>query len=141
MANSLSKSVVLDGWRNAVVELTGILDTSDVSVIPAVSLTDFHNNSVTHEFVGFRVDKVSFVISDGLTVQLAWHSDQLQTILALSGRGDVCAKVVGGLQPDQTKAGYDGSIDLITSGFSLQPVFGTTQSYSVLLVLTKLYTV
>ncbi len=139
MANSLTKDIVLDGWRNAVVRLTGVLDTSDISEIPAIRLSDFQNNEVIKTLSGFRVDRVTYVIGQGIEVQLLWHATHGKMIAAIAGRGVTEGSHYGGWQPDSTLDGYDGSIDLVTTGYGLQPIFGTVQNFSVVLEMTKLY--
>lgn len=136
MANSLAKSITEEGWRNAVVKLTGVLDSLDVDERPAVSLGDFGNNDPNcGPLVGFRVDHITYSIGDGLEVQLAWNAGTPQQIVALAGRGKIDVTDEGGFLPNQLSSGYDGNINLTTTGFP----GGTVQNFTVFLRLIKLY--
>lgn len=138
MANVLEHQIVEDGWRNAVVKLTGVLDTSDASETPAVALADFTNNDKgAGTLVGFRVDRLDFAVGDGLEVQLLWESSNPQMIVAIAGRGKIDHWLHGGWQPDRTRANYSGNINLTTTGFGLQGP--GTQNFTVTLELIKLY--
>ena len=135
MANVLDRQILEDGPRNAVVKLTGVLDTENVSEIPAISLQDFTNNSPNTHFVGFRIDHIWHSIGNALEIQLDWNAATPKQIVAVAGRGRESFSSVGGLQPDQTLPGYDGSINLLTTGFDPN----TTQNFSILLEMVKLY--
>lgn len=135
MANSLEMQITEEGPRNAVVKLTGVVDTSDISEIPAVSLTDFTNNDPNLVLIGFRVDLIEWSMSQDLEINLAWNSLHPQQIFPIAGRGRINSSNYGGFIPDKTRTGYDGSINLVSTGFSA----GTTQNFTVILELVKLY--
>lgn len=134
--NSFDRQIMLDGPRNAVVKLTGVLDTSDVVVVSAIALQDFTNNDTRQTLVGFRVDEVEFSISDGIQLLLAWDGLSPQQIFALSGRGCIEGERYGGFTPDQTRDGYNGNINLTSTGF----VPGSIKNFTVVVELVKLYT-
>ncbi len=137
MSNQTTKQITLDGPRNFVVKLTGVLDTSNVSLTPAISLSDAVNNDVRLTLVGFRLDRMEYSIGSGLEVQLAWNATTPQLMTPIAGRGKIDAWHYGGWFPNQQAAGFDGSINLTSTGYPA----GTTQNYSVVLELVKLYTV
>jgi hypothetical protein len=137
MANSIDYQVTEEGPRNAVVKLTGYLDTSNVSELPAIALAQFVNNDTRLRLNGLRVDLLEWAISGGIEVQLAWHSNSPQQMFPLSGRGRINSTNYGGFIPDRTRSGYTGDIDLITTGY----VPGTIQNFSVVLEFVKLYSV
>lgn len=137
MANSVDYQITEEGPRNAVVKLTGILDTMDVSEVPAVSLSMFLNNDNRMNLVGLRVDLIEWSISAGLEVNLAWNGATPQQIFPLAGRGRINSNNYGGFLPDRTRAGYTGDINLTTANY----VAGTTANFSIVLELIKLYTV
>lgn len=143
MANVLERQVTHEGWRNAVVKLTGVLDTSNISETPAIALSDFSNNDrVAGRLSGFRVDLLEWSISNGIEVNLAWNSANPQQIFPLSGRGRIYANNYGGFIPDKTRTAYDGSINLTTSGFvALSDPAGPSvpQNFTIILELVKLY--
>ena len=128
-----------DGWRNFVVKITGVLDTSDAVLTPAVSLADCKNNDpMRTRLLGFRVDRIWHTIGDGLEIQLQWNAANPQLIMAIAGRSRESWKEVGGLQPINTAAlGFDGSINLITTGFGT--VGSPVQNFTVGIDLVKLY--
>lgn len=136
MANATAKRIVLDGPRNAVVELTGILDTSNAGITPAIQKSDFTNNDVRMTLTGFRVDEIQYSITDQLVVNLFWNATADRLIAALAGRGKQCYQFAGGLQPVPADAGYDGNIDLTTTGWA-----SGIQTYTLFIKLIKLYSV
>lgn len=133
MANSLDRVIVQEGPRNAVVRLTGSLDTSDVTLAPVISLTDFTNNDSRLTLVGFRVDEVEFAMQNTLGVTLYWESATPQAIVNLALEGEFCFS--GGLIPDSSRLGYTGNICLSTVGFQV----GKPNMFTVNLEMVKLY--
>lgn len=136
MANTFDKTIVEDGWRNAVVRLTGVLDTSDAHLHPAVSLQDFlTNDPVAGALYGFRVDHITFVIGAGIELLLSWGGGpNLEQLAPLAGRGRLDIWADGGWIPNTNIPGFDGSIWLDTSGFMTGK-----QNYTITLALVKLY--
>lgn len=137
MANSLEIQITEEGPRNAVVKLTGVLDTGDAIEVPAISVTDFTNNDTNLVLTGFRVDLIEWSMSDGLEINLFWNALTPQQIYQIAGRGRIFAQNYGGFVPDRTREGYDGSINLISTGFAS----GSIQNFTVILELVKLYRV
>lgn len=135
MANQFQKVILEEGPRNAIVRLTALLDTSDLSWVSAVQLSDFTNNEPQQRLVGLRLNEVEFSVSEPTVAVLAWNaaSPQLAVTMAQSGELNFCRR--GGLLPDQTRSGYDGSLNLTTTGFFP----GTPSGITVLLMLVKLY--
>lgn len=144
MANQLDVQITQEGPRNAVVKLTGVLDSSNITETPAISLLDCTANEDTRfgNLVGFRVDLLEYVIGGGIEVLLEWNSNQPKQIAPLSGRGRISATNYGGFVPDRTLAGYDGSINLRTRNF-IPGVDGQgnsiVQNFTIILELIKLY--
>ncbi len=138
MANVLDRQITLDGPRNAVVKLTGILDSADALEQPAVSLDDFTNNDPNLYLIGYRFDVIEWSMSQGLEIQIAWDGANPQQVYPIAGRGRIVAKNYGGFVPDFTRPGYSGNIILYTNNFNLAP--GGIQNFTVILELVKLYT-
>jgi hypothetical protein len=84
---------------------------------------------------GFRVDLIEWSMSQPMEVQLAWNGAVPQQIFPLAGRGRISATNYGGFLPIQTRSGYDGSINLNTNNY----VAGSTQNFTIILELVKLY--
>lgn len=135
MANTSEKRVLEDGWGFAIVQLTGRVDTSDVTWSSAIQLSDFTNNEPLQNLVGLRVDEVEFSVGEPMTVFLAWNGAMPQQIGALAQSGEFHYYRKGGLQPNQQASGYDGSINLTTGGY----IGGLVLGYTVLLKMRKLY--
>lgn len=135
MANKVERQILLDGYRNAIVKLTGVLDTTDVAETPAFAMLDFQNNDPYGRFVGFRVDRVEYSIGSGIEILLEWNSvGNPQQITPLAGRGKIDGWWHGGWVPDRTRAGYDGSINLKSSGF-----MAGKQNFAITVEMVKLY--
>ena len=138
MANQVEKQIIEEGPRNAVVKVSGVLDTSDINLVSFISFADFINNDA-HGLrpVGFRLDAVIYSVGQVLDIILAWNGSVPQLILPLARSGKIDATPDGGFVPDQTKGGYDGSINVSSKGFPA----GTVQVFSLLIRLVKLYKV
>jgi hypothetical protein len=107
---------------------------------PAVSLTDFTNNDTANlRFVGFRLDHLWHSIGDGLEVKIAWAGQNDELITAIAGRGRESFEMDGGITPNQSNPGYNGNINLYTTGFGLQAGAQPIQNFSIELVMVKLY--
>lgn len=136
MANSTSKQIMEEGWRNAVVKLTGVLDTSDVNLTPAIQLSEFTNNDTRQTLVGFEVAKIEYSVGvDDLNVLLSYQSNSPEQLANLAGSGKLCPERGSYISPNREISGYTGNINLQTRGY----VPGTVRSYTVILHMIKLY--
>lgn len=138
MANQFNRKILEDGWRNAVVYITGILDTSDMDLSPAIAVTDFTNNDVrAGRLFAFRVDEIEYSIGDGLQITVEWEGPSDELIAAIAGRGKLDWRRSGGLIPNTAFPNYTGGIDMVTTGFNIQAV--PPQNFALTLKLIKLY--
>jgi hypothetical protein len=143
MANALELQILESGPRNAVVKLTGVLDTSNATE-KAVDITKFQSNENRDSGLlnGFRVDLIEYSISPGIEILLTWESNVPQQITPLAGRGRISATNYGGFTPDNTRSGYTGSINLSTNDF-VPGVDGqgnpSVSNFSIILELIKIY--
>jgi hypothetical protein len=128
MANSLAASVVHDGARNVLVEVTGILDTSDVTQVNITNLA-----ALIPVPTMLRLDTIQFAIQDAMAVMLWWEDTAGTSLIApLAGRGRLDFGWFGGkLNPKNT--GFTGNIQLSTQGWQL----GAVQHFTILLDLIK----
>ena len=126
MANSVTTQILEDGARNAIVKITGVLDTSNVSVTTYIDPANF--SPVPTQF---RIDHIDYSVSDQLEVQLQWNATSNVTIMPLAGRGKLSFWNFGGLQ-NNAGAGKSGKIDLLTTGWT-----SGTQVFSLVLELVK----
>lgn len=132
MANVTNIQTLVDGPRNVVVKVTGILDTSDVTLAtlidPALlSAVDIAGSVPTR----LIIDKISYNIESGLAVNLYWDAttDILITSLASSG-DDICSYEYGGLY-NNAGTGVTGKILYSTQGWA------GTVSFNVILQCRK----
>ena len=136
MANVLEATITHEGPRNAVVKITGVLTDSDYTgTVVTKSQFTSNENVASGSLVGFRVDCVQYSVGDPMQVQLAWDANSPQILFAFSGHGELEATHVGGFVPNRLNSGYNGDILLTTTGYPA----GTTQVFSVILKLVKLY--
>jgi hypothetical protein len=143
MANTFARRILADGWRNATVQVTGLLDTSDATLEPFINLDELTNNDTqAGKLKGLRIDRVQYSMSagTGLEVQIKWEvgpaggGDVL--ITALAGQGHDKYKKMGGLIPPMDAPGYIGNIHLYTTGFSKS---APPTGFTVTLEMVKLY--
>ncbi len=135
MANVTTKAILNDGPRNAIVKFEGILDTSDVSITPALSLSELTSNDGNLVLTGLRLDEFNYSISSvDISVELQWQATAPQSIMVMQGQGKIRNLYGSGLVPNRAAAGYNGNINLITRGF-----LAGTQIYTIVARFVKLY--
>lgn len=134
MANAFTTHIFEQGPRNAVVQLTGLLDTANEAITVKVDPANFAPVPV-----GFRIDHIDYSISDGIEVQLFWDATTPDLILPLAGRGRLGFSNFGGLQNPKS-TGWTGKISQTTT---LLPGGSYTAAepyiYSLTLELVKQY--
>ena len=126
MANAVTSQTLLDGPRNLVILLTGVLDTSNEARTIKVDVSSYDPAPTK-----VRVDKIQYSIAGALQVLLDWDATTDVTFAVLSGQGELEACKFGGLQ-NNAGAGVTGDIYLTTLGYS-----AGTVSYTLLLEMTK----
>ena len=126
MANSFLKQTILDGNRNTVIKLTGVLDTSDLGQTIAVDLS-----TLSPLPAAVCIEHIDYSISDQLEVQLLWDATTPVVILPVAGRGRMSYWNFGGLQ-NNAGAGKTGNILIKTTGWA-----SGTQVFSIVLELAK----
>lgn len=117
MANSFTTQILEEGPRNAVVKLTGVLDTSNLASTVAVDPANFNMSGTGQTPTQFRIDEIEYSISDQLEVQLLWDATAPVVIVAMAGREDIGSKKYGGLQ-NNAGAGKTGKISVQTTGWA-----------------------
>ncbi len=139
MANTFDLQILNDGPTNAIVRLTGFLDSGDASFNPAISLDSFINQDPSGTFYGLRLDKVDNQIGDGLQVIVEWAATSPLLMIALSGRHTTCFKKSSGIVPNKQAVGYTGNINIRTLGYNLFQV--PPQTFTLSFWFSKLYSV
>lgn len=136
MANAYDLQILNDGYRNAIVRVSGILDSGDADL--TVTLDTFTNNDVAaNVFRGLRLDSIDNQIGDGLQIQLFWTAAVEQLIFTAQGRHETSFKKYGGLEPVMTALNYTGNIHIKSIGYNLYQV--PPQTFSLTLHFVKLY--
>jgi hypothetical protein len=131
MANIITVQTVLDGPRNTVLKVAGVLDTVGAInqfIIRPTDLCPINNNGVKAKRL--LITNCNYTISDLATAQVLFQSGTSGSGLSLSGWGEIDAKKFGGIA-DNT--GGDGSLVLLMPGF----VSGTPQTFTIVLQLVK----
>ncbi len=126
MANTVTSQTLIDGDRNLVILLTGVLDTSNEARNIKVDVSSYAPASTR-----VRVDCIRHLISPGLIVVLDWDATTPVRFAALTGYDEVEAKHFGGLQ-NNAGTGVTGDIYLTTLGWS-----AGTLAYNIILEMTK----
>lgn len=135
MANSLDIQTILDGPRNAVVKVTGVLDTSNqasVKIYDPATLMIPPGSLAPAPLA--RLNYIDYSISDQLEVQLSWGlaggAGAGKILMPLAGRGRMNFDDWKGIPNDQ--ANSDGTIWLVTTGWT-----SSTQIFTVILEMIK----
>lgn len=137
MANAVTIQNIIDGPRNAIVKITGILDTSDVAPMQVVIPQNLMQMTDTNKPPLLRVNHIDYSIGTPLEIILSWGlaaaAGPGAPILPIAGRGRMSFDDFSGLTNNQ--AGSDGSIWLATTGFNI--VTAPKSVFSVILELIK----
>lgn len=132
MANAFTTQIIVDGPRNAVVKLTGILDTSNLAITTAIDLSTLTQGGTQPQPTAVCIHQIEYTITGQLEVQLLWNATTDVVIIALAhGQADFKFKNFGGLQ-NNAGAGKNGNIDILTTGWA-----SGTQTFSIVLTMVK----
>lgn len=127
MANVTSTQILLDGPRNVVVKIEGVLDTSDLAaqvLLDPATLVGI-DYTLAVKAAKLRINKIQFNVEDGLAVNLLWDATVPVRIGEYTGRGEQCYFNFGGLA-NNAGAGVNGRILVSTQGASAGPVLSFT---------------
>lgn len=112
MANTITYQTIIDGARNTVIKVSGVLDTSNLSstvIVDPATLVPVPTQ--------LRIDHIDYSISDQLELRLQWDATTPVDIMPLAGRGRMSFWNIGGLQ-NNAGAGKTGKIKLSTDGYT-----------------------
>lgn len=126
MANSTTLQTLIDGERNLVIKIVGILDTANDAQNPVVDVS-----ALVPAAIRVRLDKITYSISSQLAVNLFWEATTDVPIVSLTGYGCIKAKEFGGLV-NNGGAGVSGDISLTTTGWA-----SGVQTYTLILEMVK----
>jgi len=133
MANIVTTEVILDGPRNAVIKVTGVLDTSDLAsttVIDPATLTGI-DLSGTVKAAKFRVKELNYNVEDLLAVYLTWEATTPVVFERLVGRGKIESKRYGGLTNTAAVAGRTGKLLMTTQGWVAAAILSFTLVFEI----------
>src|ERR1700675_3595842 len=137
MANVVTIQTIIDGPRNAVVKITGVLDTSDVAPVQVAIPQNMMHIFQSLPFPLLKLNYVDYSFGGNLEGILSWGlaagGGPGAAILPLAGRGRMGFDDFGGLTNNQ--AGSDGSIWFQTTGWAATP--DAINVFSVVLELIK----
>lgn len=126
MANVLTLQTLVDGPRNLVVKVTGVLDTSDLAATTIV------NPPATFQAPPqVRLMHIDYSITDQLELQLQWQGTPNSPLMPLAGRGRMSFVDFGGLTDNATTP--TGLIQLLTTGWT-----SGIQIFTLILEMVKL---
>ena len=120
MANSLTTQIIVNGARNAVVRVVGIIDTSDIAATTIVDPASYV--PVPTEF---RVDRVQYQVEDGISVRLDWDASTDVYLGTFVDAGDADYRRFGGIT-NNASTGKTGKIELSTEGWAASGVYAFT---------------
>lgn len=132
------KNILNDGYRNAVVKLSGTIDKMDENWVRAIELKDFTNNDVrVGNLVALKLDAVEFAVGDGLSLVVEWDGNTPQQMGVFTQSDEISYMEYGGLKPNWKlgNAGLTGGINVKTINYTA----GTTKGWGLLLRMSKIY--
>lgn len=129
MANSVTTQTLLDGDRNLVVKVVGILDTSNYSVTDLIVLAD-----LSPVPTAIRLDDLEFSVDSPLAAVLYWKANTDVPIITMTQSDHQTYTDIGGLT-NNAGTGKNGTVRLATLGYS-----SGTVSFSFVSKWTKQYT-
>jgi hypothetical protein len=139
VANATSVQLLQEGARNYVVKFDFDLDTSDLVATPVVDVQLFSqifNDQWRQPSNSVRIDRIDYVIQDGVYVSLYWMGATDKRILDLAGRGMINVQPYGGYTNNSPAANEpNGSIDATTTGYAAS----TKVAGSITLWCVKMY--
>ena len=135
MANQVERQTVRDGFRNACFKWTGILDTSDFVLAPALAPGELVGNDPNLTFVGFRILSLRCASTKDLSLSLEWAGSVPQLIAVATNQDNVDASGCGGFSPNRDAAGYTGALNLRSIGYAP----GTIATFTLVAEMAKIY--
>lgn len=130
MANSIVAQIAEEGPRNAIVKITGLLDSEASTTIAIASFT---NNDPLLTLIGFRLKNLQWSASAALNVNMYWNATAPQAMAFVAGQGRLLCDHFGGFSPNTAAAGFNGTINLSTTGAAANSTF------TVIFELIKIY--
>lgn len=127
MANLFSTQTLLDGPRNTVIKVEGVLDSSDlpITVIADPATLCGIDSSLGTKAAKLAITDLIYNVEDGLELRLAWDATPPIRIEQLTGRGKMHFQSFGGLT-NNAGTGVTGKITLATEGWKAAALYSFT---------------
>jgi hypothetical protein len=134
MANLVTIQKLVDGPRNVVIKLTGIIDTADIASTVLVDPATLDAlGGASGSPTRLIVDKISYNVESPLAVNLTWDATVPVTFASLVNSGDDLEfKSFGGIYNTEA-AGVTGKIMYSTQGWAVAGIL----SFNVILEMRK----
>ena len=130
MANVTAIQILQDGPRNAVVKMTGILDTSDLTrtdLVDPATLTSMNPAYGANALASsVTISHIDFMVEDGLEVRLYWDATADVLATTLMGQGDMEFEDRFGGLVNNAGAGKTGKLQIETQGWAATQLLGFT---------------
>jgi hypothetical protein len=126
MANVTDLQILVDGDRNVIVKIAGILDTANIS---KTALVDVSALAPACSLVALK--KATFSVQSPLSVNLYWDANTDVPLLTMSGADHQCFGEEGQLG-NNAGTGINGDVLYETTGYS-----SGSLTYSAILWFTK----
>lgn len=119
MANQVNIQTIIDGPRNTVIKVAGVIDTSDVAYTIIANPATLQGIDWTGSIKAatFILKKINYNVEDLLSLNFYWDATTPQFIEELAGRGQAKYFEFGGLT-NNAGAGKTGSIGFSTKGWA-----------------------
>ena len=134
MANTLTTQIIADGPRNAVVQIEGNQNTSDLAYVavinPASGFVGMDNTGTVLP-ADFRIMRLQYSVEDGFTVDVWWDAATPALLTSLNGRGEIKWDRFGGMV-NYSGAGRTGKIALSTQGWTASATLSFTLVFEMI---------
>lgn len=104
-----------EGPRNVNAQFEGFIEGRDLEPMVLLDPTNMMPDG-TLKPTQLRIDRVEYMIADGITVRLLWDAPEPKRILDLRGRGRIDRRDVSGINNDAE--GKTGKIIAVTLGYT-----------------------
>lgn len=137
MANSVVTQIQLDGPRNVIVKITGVLDTSDVAYAEFINPATLQgiDSSGAIKAAGLILKHINWSVKEGLALNFFWGGATPTLLAEYVKSGNANYTEFDGLINPRV-AGWDGGVGLSTTGYAV----GTTMQFTAVLTFVKTQT-
>lgn len=127
MANEFTIQTIQDGPRNAVIKISGVLDTSDLAqqVLIDPALLAGIDNTGLQKAAKLRLERVIWNCEPPLAVNMWWDATVPVRIEDLTGQGHKEFRSFGGLT-NNAGAGVTGKVLIGSQGWTLGAILSFT---------------